>query len=114
MNEIRRSPLVHALIVMATLLIHVASPAPIARACEDCWPVYYEVLYNAPSNWVTVGQYQPGDWVWIRSQNVGGYSYYTQWFVMEANDPGWWDQPHPCCNVGPWFITEEGGLYLIW
>lgn len=117
MRYFRHSVFIHAVAVFIVLTMHFVAVPSTAQACMDCWPdppVYYEVLSIRPSNWVTVGNYQPGDWVWIRTMYTGSGIYDTGWYVMEASDPDWWDQPHPCCSNGPWFITEQGGLYLIW
>lgn len=111
MNYIRRSPFVHALVVFVVLSTLLLAPTS-AQACMDCW-FYYEVLEFRPSNWISAG-YQPGDWVWIRTENINNRLVNTQWYVMEAGDPNWWTQPDPCCSNGPWYVTSDGLLYLIW
>lgn len=114
MRYFRHSVFIHAVAVFVVLTMHFVAVPSTAQACMDCWPSYYEVLYIKPSNWLTVGQYQPGDWVWIKTVNSGGQLYDTRWYVMYADDPNWFEQPDPCCSNGPWFVTEQGGLYLIW
>lgn len=112
MRYFRHSVFIHAVAVFIVLTMHLVAVPSTAQACMDCWP-YYEVMSIRPYNWVSAG-YQSGDWVWIRTVYSSSQVYDTGWYVMDANDPGWWDQPDPCCASGPWFITTEGGLYLIW
>lgn len=106
-RSIRSSRIAHALTITAVLALHIFMPAPVARACADCWPVYYEIMTMKPSNWVTVGQYQPGDVVWRKTTNFVS----SRWYVMDAGDPSQLYQPDPCCADGPYFIDNYGGLF---
>lgn len=118
LSRLRRSQLVHALAVFALVSVSIIAIPSTARAdCPTCWPdppVYYEQLDHKPANWISIGHYREGDWVWQHSENINGQLTYTKWYVVESDDPGWWNQPDPCCAVGPWFVTAQGGLYLVW
>lgn len=97
------------LLLMVVIVVGIATTcvvAPKANACEDCWPgPYYTVMHYKPSNWVTVGGYQPGDAVFR-----GGVS--GPWYVVPGAEHNS-QAPFPeCCPDGAYFVTEAGGLFL--
>jgi hypothetical protein len=109
MQSIRNA--VAVFLILASQLVAVPAQACIGQPCEDP-PGYYEVLNEKPTNWLD--HYVAGDWVWIKTTNYNNTLVDSKWYVMPDYDPNWFNQPHACCSNGPWYITSEGGLYLIW
>lgn len=104
-------------IVAVVAFVLCAAASVTARACIDCWPVYYEPLYAKPSNWVTVGNYDPGagDTVWVNSYiGPNGSIVTNRWYVLPGDAPNPTVQPHACCPVGPYYISGDGGTLLLY
>lgn len=100
---------------VCALFVAIAAVAVVAVACEDCWPIYDEEMSIKPSNWVTVGQYDPsfGDTVWTRTVVVNQHLYTTRWYVYHGDDAGKYTAPS-CCPVGPHYITGDGNYILLY